>query len=226
MTIRASLGARYNFTRQYLLTARESARRAANLERRSATGPLSEHLKSSHLGAVTSAVFHAVAAIESETWAITHHGPGHQFGSNHNDPAPLMLLIRHVQELDAANVLDRTDRILELLGRPAFRRGAQPYQDARLLVRLRNELVHYKSRWDHEMTSDRLQRGLQSMRFPVPRFRRGSSVAFPHLLLGAGAAAWAEATAKAFLDELYKLLGGRRPRWLIITRVRRRASAV
>jgi hypothetical protein len=51
-------------------------------------------------------------------------------------------------------------------------RGTQPWQDADLLVRLRNELVHYKSKWGQEM--EKLKLSSLKQLHPCPPFVKGA----------------------------------------------------
>jgi hypothetical protein len=69
-------------------------------------------------------------------------------------------------------LLDRYQLALQLLRRAPFDRGAQPFQDADLTIRLRNELVHYTPQWRvageaNPMAPDepKLVRGLKSKLF-------------------------------------------------------------
>jgi hypothetical protein len=72
--------------------------------------------------------------------------------------------------IDRQEVASRYETVLHLLKKPALSRGAQPFQDILILIRLRNELVHYKSKWGGEMEREKLQVTLEQLRHSKPPF--------------------------------------------------------
>jgi hypothetical protein len=85
--------------------------------------------------------------------------------------------------------------------------GDQPFQDMVLLVRLRNEMIHYKSKWGKEMDRQKLFKTLKHMRLAQPSFVLLNASFFPHQFLGAGSSAWAVRTTVAFINKVYDHLG-------------------
>jgi hypothetical protein len=73
-----------------------------------------------------------------------------------------------------------------------------------VLVKLRNELVHYKSKWSHEMDRQRLFKSLEHLRLPKPSFASAKDNFLPAKLLSAACAAWSVRTAVAFLNGFYQ----------------------
>lgn len=211
MTIRAELDARYNFTLQFLTTARHAAMHARSIEKRHANGQASEAARVRHLGLSTSAVFHSYAALEAEMWSVLNHGPGHHLGSNGIDLTAVDVLKPFIPLLDREDVLRKSQMILHILRKPSMPPGHGVTQDLRILARVRNELIHYKSHWNREMTEEALVRGLRSKNFIVPPFRRDAPVYFPLQVLGASCAAWCVQTAFDFLRVFYAQLGIHRP---------------
>lgn len=86
-------------------------------------------------------------------------------------------------------------------------RGTLTWQDAALVVRLRNELVHYKSRWGQELERTKLIQALRDKGHPKPPFIDGSANFFPRECLSASCARWAVESCVAFLDGFYANLG-------------------
>jgi hypothetical protein len=211
MTTHNNLSARYNFTHQYLSAAKDFAANAETIERRHSVRPPSAKALSKHIAAVTSTVFHAVAAIEAEVWTVTNHGPGHHLGSNGVDQVAVARLKPVIHLLDRESLPEKCNVVLDLLGKAPISKGSAAFQDARLLIRLRNELIHYKSQWDHEVDQRTLVRGLVAKRFSIPPFRRDASPIFPKQILGADCAKWASATAPKFLNIFYDHLGVKSP---------------
>lgn len=54
-------------------------------------------------------------------------------------------------EIDRLPTLERYETVLHLLGKKAIVRGRSTWQNADLAVGLRNELVHYKSKWSSQL---------------------------------------------------------------------------
>jgi hypothetical protein len=100
-----------------------------------------------------------------------------------------------VADLIANNrFLDKFQITLHLLGREGFDQGAKVYQDAKMLVGLRNELVHYKPqrRWaGDDIEPDKWARGLASKRFSLNPFSNEGGPFFPDRCLSHGCAVWA-----------------------------------
>jgi hypothetical protein len=202
----AKLDARYHFTRQFLASAFDAAAWARRIEYRYGTAEPPPHVQVRHLGAVTSAVLHSVAALESDVWSLLHHGPGHQLGSNGIDKDALAKLQPLAETLESEDVLSRFNLVLHISRGTMLDRGAQPYQAASLLVRLRNELVHYKSKWGVEHEQFKLLRSLEQLGLAPPPFRASASLFFPQRLLGAECALWAAQSSEAFFEGYYRAL--------------------
>jgi hypothetical protein len=97
--------------------------------------------------------------------------------------------------------------ILHLLNRPPLVEGEQPSQDMAVLVKLRNELIHYKSKWGKALDRQKFFLGLKQRRLARPPFVSAHCNFFPHQLLGAAYAAWSVRTAVAFLNGFYDRIG-------------------
>jgi hypothetical protein len=123
--------------------------------------------------------------------------------------------------------LGKFQRVLRLLGRQPFNQGAQPYQDADLLVKLRNILVHSRPGWSpadarDQIAQDELLERLASKNFPLHPFAEKDDPFFPDKCLGAACADWAERTARAFADDFFGRLGIT-PAYAMQSRRKRRA---
>lgn len=82
--------------------------------------------------------------------------------------------------------LDKYSSALSCCGAPPFGRGAKPYQEAALLVRLRNALIHYTPESLSEDDPHQLGDALKS-RFKENKLMAGSGNSyFPDKCLGAG----------------------------------------
>jgi hypothetical protein len=185
-SVTASADTRYSFTGQFLEAATLFARRARLIEGMP-NDQISEELRSEHRGVASAALMQCAAALETEAAEICVYGPGSYLGSNGTDHSAR-----------------RFEMILHLLQRPALDKGREPYQSIALVVRLRNEITHYKSKWGQDME---LFTSLKALRHTPPPFIPMNMNFFPHQCLSADLAAWAVNSTVAFLDAVYDKLG-------------------
>ena len=197
---------RSSLTGHFLMAAAMQARTAAEIELRPAAA-VTEDDKVAHRGYVVGAIMQATAALECEIWEIMVYGPGHHLGSNGIDCEARDVLAPVAEVIDGESVLERYVLVLHLLKKKSLDRGAQPWKDASLVVRLRNEIVHYKSRWGKELERSKLFRALQDKGHPKPPFVQGNANFFPHECLSAGCASWGVQSCVAFLDAFYANIG-------------------
>jgi len=201
-----SADVRSSLTAQFLMAAAMQARAAAGVESHAAS-QVTDDEKIAHRGYVVGAIMQATAALECEIWEVMVYGPGHHLGSNGIDFAARDVLAPIAEAIDGESVLERYRLVLHLLKKEGLDAGLQPWQDASLVVRLRNELVHYKSRWGKELERSGLLRALQDKKHPEPPFVEGAANFFPHGCLSAACASWAAQSCIAFLDAFYTNLG-------------------
>jgi hypothetical protein len=197
---------RTSLTGQFLGAAAMQARAASEMESRPVPG-ITESDKVMHRGLVVGAIMQAIAALECEIWEVTVHGPGHHLGSNGIDAEAQAFLRPLADTIDKESVLDRYRSVLHLLRKPPLSSGEQPWQDAALVVRLRNELIHYKSRWGQDLDRSRFLRALQAKTEPKPPFIPDGMNFFPYRCLSAACASWGTRSCFALLDSFYARLG-------------------
>lgn len=200
-----SAESRYSFTAQFIAGSALLTKRAAEIE---LVASPSSYQKAEHLALIVGAITQAAASMESALAEVLQHGPDHQLRSAGRDPKVLSFLKPITSMIDRVpGPLERWDIVLHVLGRPRLARGEQLFGDAGLLVGLRNELIHYRSDWDGQMTKRNLLGGLRAKRFAPPPFMSPYSNEFPHLLLSAACATWAYQAAANFLDDAHSKLG-------------------
>jgi hypothetical protein len=203
---------RYSFTAQFLCSSAIFARRCAEIEQAHPSSP-DDLTKTEHLGLVTSAIMQSTAAVEAESAELTKHGPGHHLGSNGVDSKALALLAPRAEDIDRLRPLERYKIILCILQRQPLAKDNQPWRDMATLIKLRNEITHYKSNWRavESNGSKRLFQTLRNLKLSKPCFIPSGSSFFPHQLLGAECAKWSVHTAVAFIDAIYERLGVESP---------------
>jgi len=197
----AKADVRHNLVPQFLVGAAHFAREASTLEQDNATAD--DDLRFRHRAFVIGAVMQSVASIEAQVAEVTMHGPGSELGSDKIDKEAKAFLEPLADFIDSiSGVMFRVDTILHLVKKPLIDRDQHLWQHANLLVKLRNELVHYKSKWGEDMEGEKLFRSLEQLRLPSPPWVQPSPHTnfFPHQCLSAARAKWAVETAVAVLD--------------------------
>lgn len=99
-------------------------------------------------------------------------------------------------------LLDKFDMALLLNSKESFNKGEQPYQDAKLLVDLRNALVHFRPEWHEHGTPGKLETRLAMRMKPsglIPADYAAPWV--PVKVLGASCAEWSVQTVQNFADQ-------------------------
>jgi hypothetical protein len=188
----ATANTRYSFTAQFLRGGAIFARRAHEIEGNPEA--ISEELRSEHLACVVGAVTQASAALEAEISEVLIHGPGHHLGSNGINAGARDFLLPLADTIDRQPTLRRYEIVLHLLRMPAIDRGTESYPTADLLIRLRNELIHYKSKWGEQMDGPKLFGRLEQLGFDKPTFMSPHTNFFPHRCLSASLASWSVMT--------------------------------
>jgi len=103
--------------------------------------------------------------------------------------------------------LDKCQMALVLAGHARMNKGEQPFQDAALVVRIRNELVHYRPQSLKADEPEDLAKKLRS-KFALNRLMDGTGNPFlPDKCLGSGCALWAVRATVAFADGFFRILG-------------------
>ena len=208
--VEAVADTRYSFTPQFLMAAHLQAKAAAEIETILET-EITEREKVMHRGYVVGAIMQSCAALEAEIWELVNHGPGHHLGSDKTDQAAKNFLAPLVELIEKQETLSRYEIMLHLLRKTPLPHGEQPSQDASLVVRLRNELVHYKSRWGEDLERQKLFVALQQKNHPKPPFISDNVNFFPHECLSAACACWAVSSIVKFIDKFYDRLGIQTP---------------
>ncbi|OHE60225.1 MAG: hypothetical protein A2Z47_10765 [Thermodesulfovibrio sp. RBG_19FT_COMBO_42_12] len=208
LTVSGTMSAdvRSSLTGQFLMAAAMQSRAAAIIESTDEV-QVSEDDKVAHRGYVIGALMQATSALECEVWEVMSYGPGHHLGSNGIDCEARDFLAPIADTIDRRSVLERYQLVLHLLRKKCLDPGVQPWQDASLVVRLRNELVHYKSKWASELERSKLLRALQDKNHQKPPFIKGSANFFPHECLSAACASWGVQSIVAFFDAFYTHMG-------------------
>jgi hypothetical protein len=168
-----------------------------------------------HRGYVLSAVLAAEGFLEAMVNELFQDAVDEHNLSGDGYLAPLsrdthLLMARMWRATDAGHglgPLDKYDLLLAAAGMASLDRGRQPYQDAQLLVKLRNAVAHYQPELLFTDVPHRLATQLTS-KFAANVLMAGAGNPWwPDHCLGAGCAEWAVQTAMALADHVASAVG-------------------
>ncbi len=120
--------------------------------------------------------------------------------------------MREVPRTAAYSILEKYEIALELNASPSMDRGAWPYQDVKLLIELRNALIHFEpetiavSEGTQPLRVHKFEKRLKGKFEENPLTGPGNPF-YPDKLLGAGCAEWSVRSAVAFADDFFEKLG-------------------
>jgi len=112
-----------------------------------------------------------------------------------------------------ASTLEKYQAALRLSKKATYQKGENPFQDAKILIELRNALLHFKPEWVLANVGDADQADLPSLeiklrnKFPVNPFLKDARPLFPTQCMSHGCAQWATYSAISFVGEFYLRMG-------------------
>lgn len=163
-----------------------------------------------HRSIVTSSLLSSACALEStiNEWFSYSNEVGGR--SNIRKDLLTRLWSLGIPRTASFQILQKYQVALAVLGKEEFDEGVEPFQSARLLIDLRNWLVHYEPTWEpvpeqedkgpyspHKLTK-RLKGKFQANPLCAPH-----APYWPYKCLGSGCAIWAAESAYAFMNEFF-----------------------
>ncbi len=123
---------------------------------------------------------------------------------------------KNEKNFDRAPLLSKYQKILTIAGMPSFDEGDQAFANLRILIEIRNHLMHYTREWvvlgdrgfrdaGEETTGGKFEKILRQ-KFAVNPFAPGNGPFFPDKCLGHGCAEWAVVNSLIFTDEFFRRL--------------------
>lgn len=114
-------------------------------------------------------------------------------------------------DIDNLSILSKYNLVLAASQKEALQQDANPFQDAKALIGLRNAIVQYKEGWLADGQTHPMERKLKG-KFPINALAAGHDLGFyPAECLGYGCAKWACTSAKSLVDQFYQRLAVTRP---------------
>ena len=120
------------------------------------------------------------------------------------------------KNFDRAPMISKYQRILTIAGISPFDENDQAFANVRMLIEIRNHLMHYKREWvvirergvaatGEETTADKFEKILRK-KFAINPLAEKNLPFFPDKCLGHGCAEWAIANSLIFTDEFFRRL--------------------
>jgi len=187
---------RYNFAVQHMMAAARFARNCHQIEKDNAGqsfGPFFDEI----LSYVSASVLSAVAALEAninESFADIQDGITVVGGFN------CQALQESWCEIEKLSILDKYNRFLELEKLDGLDASASQYQFAKILIGVRNALVHYKPEWhDEQKVHKKISQRLRG-KFKFSPFVDVNAPIFPMRCMTYGFADWTVQSTLNFAD--------------------------
>jgi len=123
---------------------------------------------------------------------------------------------KNEKNFDRAPLLNKYQKILFIAGMPSFDEGDQAFANLRILIEIRNHLLHYTREWvvlgdrgfcdaGEDTTGGKFEKILRQ-KFATNPFAQKNQPFFPDKCLGHGCAEWAVVNSLIFTDEFFRRL--------------------
>jgi hypothetical protein len=207
------------FSIQHVQAAAYFSRRTSRLERRTSSGPNSDAMRVASRGYVSTTLFTTVAFLEAlanELYADAEMPDGGNLKDLDPSIRRLIAEIGSVESVEKSPVMSKFDLMLRAANREPLDKGSSPSQDVATMIRLRNELVHYKAAWFDVGTEGQVRPGSlldsklnQQIRGKF-NYRAGSAGGLESdSWMGCGCTQWAVVSTIAYADAVFARLGVR-----------------
>jgi hypothetical protein len=221
MTVRTAV--RHYLSTSHLRAASHLGSLANKIELEHQDSPWDEALTpyiNEHRAYVIGAILTSASFLEAsinELFSDAYDHPQKLNGISRNAKAVMSSLWQTEHFNRHAGVLEKFETALEVAGKDNFRKGDAEFQNAKILLELRNALVHFKPEFtatDESQVSKttshgRLSRSLRGKFDPskLGGVDKTGSVFFPQKCLGYGCAAWSVKSSFQFAQLFYEKIG-------------------
>jgi hypothetical protein len=200
---------RVYFSSYHLWAAQHFARCAEEIENEPGETP---RFDIKHRANVTGAVLSATAFVEAAVNELFKDVvDGHESYISVVDDGSRKLIKAFWELTEERNrspfsILDKYQIVLTFCREEQFPAGAQPYQDADLAIKLRNELMHYKPESYGGETQHKFFKQLPTKFADNPLMAGSGNPYFPDKCLGSPCAKWVIQAAQALADTFFERL--------------------
>jgi hypothetical protein len=197
---------RFYYSHYHIQAAALFARESAKLEREhGSNNAVSSDIFSQHRAYVTGCLFSAASFLEAQINEIFTDAADDQRDKIYKLGSRIYLF-REMWKLGipktaSYSILEKYEVALALAEKGVLEHGAVVYQDVRLLVRLRNALIHYEptSSTSTAESSQKLEQQFRG-KFVLNPLTGRKTPFFPERCLGHGCAKWAVESSVKFVD--------------------------
>lgn len=208
------------FSVRYIQSAVLLCRIGYGIEQAGRTAPLPQADLLRHEAFILNSVLSTVAFLECTINELYADVTDEAYLSEDEQQERLLATIRqgwaNEKNFDRFPLVDKYQRILDLAGRSPFSEGDRAYDNVRILVQLRNHLMHYRREWveiplegvplsQEETASGRFERILRK-KFAINPLAEKNQPFFPDVCLGHGCAEWAIVNSIIFVDAFFRNL--------------------
>lgn len=109
--------------------------------------------------------------------------------------------------VEKKSIIEKYQFALSFKGRNKLPTDKQPYQDARLLIKLRNALVHFNPEWHDEQDQHKKIENQLVGKFPINPFIGKNGVFFPQQCMSYGCTQWSVTSALNFMKRFSEVSG-------------------
>jgi len=193
---------------QHLYAARYAAEAAREEESLLSLGRsnLGMRLRCAALTAIVESVAFLEAAINEILQNVADGIPIHPRDSLDDRSKDAIKAIWEAADQGRMGTLEKYQVLLLCSGAEPLERGSSPYQEAKLLIELRNHVIHFKPSWVTDGDPWKITRKLEN-RFPRNNSRAiGNDTWSDRDLFGAGCAEWTWRSARSLTDEVARRL--------------------
>ena len=206
-TYPASVIIRVYYSSYHLWAARHFAQLAKQIEDEHQGSPT---FNVEHRAYVTSCIFSSVAFMEAAINEVFGDANDKHMSyiDNLGAQATKSMAAFWKKSHRKASILYKYMVALDHVGQKRFDKGKRPYQEARLLIDLRNVLVHYKPKSLGSKGKQHKFEGNLKTRFATNQLMAGAdNPFFPDKCLGYGCCEWAIRSSEAFTDDFFSRIG-------------------
>lgn len=194
---------RIYFSSYHLWSAKYFAKCAAEIEKSDPTGRFDGKHRAYTTGSIFSAVCFLEAAINEFCKDVVGGEPRTLTILPDSNRQPFLEFWSTERKL---SILAKYQAVLRVLRKPELPKGKPPYQNAKLLIALRNELTHYKPATYGGKVQHSFMNKLAGKFAENPLMRQCKNPYFPDKCLGSPCAYWAVQSVQDLTDLFFKTL--------------------
>jgi hypothetical protein len=204
---------RFYFSHYHIMSAAFFARESGKLERENKDKEsFPSKIQSEHRAFVTGCIFSSVSFLEAQINELFTDAAEDQREHIHQLGDKIYLFAEMwklgVPRTASYSILDKYEFALALAERELFDRGSLVYQDTKLLISMRNALIHYEplsSTSTHE-SSQKWENKFRG-KFSLNPLTGSKTPFFPIRCMGYGCARWAVESSVSVVDDFCSRLG-------------------